>query len=590
MGEWLSRIGKRKLLFEKENVNIDFEVEKEVLATLQTKDKELIVKCPSCNGMLTNKQLIDDMKVCRHCAYHFRFNSTERVNLIFDKDSIVYLDENLVSCNPLDFPNYNEKLKKLKESLEIKEAVTTGKGNIKGREVYFGIMDYRFVMGSMGSVVGEKLTRMIEEATKVNKPIVIFSASGGARMQEGMISLYQMAKVVSAIERHSKKGLLYISILTDPTTGGVLASFASIADIVISEPNSTIGFAGKRVVKNALNRDEVQDFQISEFHLENGHIDFICERKDLRDKLSNIFDLYCGTNMKWSGINNYDIRAVNKAINSAYYKYSERSAWDKVKLARSNDRPNFQQYISSVLDGFIELKGDRISADDQAIITGIGKLNNMAVTVILNAKGKVLEENMLRNFGMTKPEGYRKVVRITKLAEKFRLPVICFIDTPGASCDFHAEKMGQAYAIANSIRTFSDLKVPIISIVSGEGGSGGALAIGVADWIFMLENSIYSVISPEGCNSILFKGEPRIEQCCEYLKLTSKELLKLNIIDEVLPEFDGNKSRYEEEFYNMVKVKLYNKLIELIDIDVETLVDRRYDRFRGQGIYEDLTI
>lgn len=588
MSEWLQIIMKRKIYFDKGNLHLNYEVREQVAAELEVKQEDIksIIMCPQCNKQLNNTELNKNNKVCSHCNYHFRMNCMERLNMIFDSESIELFDENLVSCNSINFPNYDEKLEKLKEKLEIKEAVITGRGNVLDNEIYFGIMDYRFIMGSMGAAVGEKLTRMIERATKRNKNIIIFSSSGGARMQEGMISLYQMAKVVAAIQKHSEKGLLYISVLTDPTTGGVLASFASIGDIIIAEPNATIGFAGKRVIKNTLKEKISDNFQSSQFHLKNGHIDIICNRENLKKTLSDIIKLY---SKKVHDKKIYSKKCEQIYRDNIYENVKPYiSSWEKVKLARHPNRPNFKDYIDNIFDNFIELHGDRISNDDQAIVTGIGYIDNIPVTVILSAKGKNLDENIVRNFGMARPEGYRKVTRISKLSEKFGLPIICFIDTPGAHCGIEAEIHGQGEAIANSIKNFTRLNVPIISIITGEGGSGGALATGVADWIFIMENSIYSVISPEGCSSILFKDPTKFNEVSEYLKLTADELIKLKIVDEIIPEAIGDSNIDTRLLYDYMRVKIYNKLIDLMTINSDTLLKLRYDKFRDQGIFLEL--
>lgn len=581
MSEWFQIINNRKKYLGLRKFSVSSVAKEENASALQL-DKECnynSINCPSCNKILNDLQLIKNNKVCNYCNYHFKINSIERINLIFDEKDLVLFDEDIISRNLIGFPNYDNKLKKLKDELDINEAVITGKGKISNNEVYFGVMDYRFIMGSMGSAVGEKLTRMIERATKEAKPIVIFSASGGARMQEGIISLYQMAKVVAAIEEHDRKGLMYISVLTDPTTGGVMASFASIADVIIAEPNATIGFAGKRVAKNFNNT--INNFQTSEFHLESGHVDILCERRNLRNTIAGIIELYIERfNDNKSKLTVEECEDKNISNNTLI----NISAWERVKLARNPNRPNFQDYKNNIFDNFIELHGDRISKDDKSIITGIGTINGIPVTAILSAKGKNLDENVIRNFGMAKPEGYRKVIRVAKLSEKFGVPVVCFIDTPGADSGIEAEKMGQASAIANSIKEFTKLAVPVISIIIGEGESGGALAIGVADWIFMLENSIYSIISPEGCASILFKDSSRAKEVAEYLKLTADELLKLNIINEIIPESKNGINIGKEVLINDIKTKLFNKIVELLQIDINTLLIKRSENLRKKGV------
>ncbi|MBK1811989.1 acetyl-CoA carboxylase carboxyltransferase subunit alpha [Clostridium sp. YIM B02505] len=535
------------------------------------------IKCSSCNEEIDKATLEEDLSICPKCNAHLRMNSADRLKLIFDEDYTLF-DENLVSEDILDFPGYSEKLISLSQQLEVKEAVITGKGCISGIETCFGIMDYRFMMGSMGTVVGEKLVRMIEEATEEKLPIVIFTASGGARMQEGMLSLYQMARVVSAIELHHKSGLLYITVLTDPTMGGVSASFASIGDIIIAEKDANIGFAGKRVIKKTTNTVLPENFQKAEFLFEKGLVDILSDRREMKDILHKILTIHERKAL--------DSNLTEVAID-IYKNYFKRksllSAWDVVKLARNNKRPNFKDYIDGMITDFIELHGDRQFGDDKAIVCGIGFLNNIPVTIICNAKGKNISENVLRNFGMAKPEGYRKVQRLVKEAEKFNRPIICLIDTPGADCGIDAEERGQSEAIANCIKTYSSIKAPIISVVIGEGGSGGALATGVGDYIFMLENAIYSVISPEGCASILFKDASKAKEASEHLNLTSDKLLDIGIIDDIIFEPINGAHTAPDETVNNVKNRIYNKLLELLKESNDELVRKRYLKFRRQG-------
>ncbi|QCX33799.1 acetyl-CoA carboxylase carboxyltransferase subunit beta [Caloramator sp. E03] len=257
-------------------------------------DVNMFTKCPSCGEILINMDLENNLKVCYKCNYHFRIGSKERINITFDKGSIEYFDNNMKSLNPLGFIDYSQKLKSLSKSLGINEAVVTGKAKINGYDLCFGVMEPNFIMGSMGSVVGEKLSRMFEKAIELNLPVVVFCASGGARMQEGMLSLCQMAKVSAAVKMHSNKGLLYISVITDPTTGGVTASFASLGDIIIAEPKATIGFAGRRVIEQTIKQKLPDEFQSAEFMLEHGFIDIIVERKKMKETLSNILKIHLG--------------------------------------------------------------------------------------------------------------------------------------------------------------------------------------------------------------------------------------------------------------------------------------------------------
>ncbi|MEG1408341.1 MAG: acetyl-CoA carboxylase, carboxyltransferase subunit beta [Terrisporobacter sp.] len=248
--------------------------------------------CEKCKNIIYKDDLEKNYNVCIKCGYHFKISAEDRINQIFDENEFTQLFTEMESKNPLDFEGYEEKLNINKKKSSLEEAVVTGIGKINDKEVATAIMDSNFMMGSMGSVVGEKITSIIEYATQKRLPLIIFTASGGARMQEGIFSLMQMAKTSAAIARHNDAGLLYITVITNPTTGGVTASFAMQGDIIISEPNSVIGFAGRRVIQNTINENLPDDFQSAEFALEKGFIDSIVKRKDLRDYLSKILSLH----------------------------------------------------------------------------------------------------------------------------------------------------------------------------------------------------------------------------------------------------------------------------------------------------------
>lgn len=253
---------------------------------------DLLFKCPRCR----NVEFEDEMKavnmVCPKCGYHARLSAAERLKITVDRGTFVEIDSEMTSKNPLDFPGYDEKQRAMKEHTGMNEAVITGEAEIRGIPVVIGIMDSRFMMASMGSVVGEKLTRAFEYATKMKLPIILFTASGGARMQEGIISLMQMAKTSGAAAKHDDAGQLYITVLTDPTTGGVTASFASLGDIIIAEPKALVGFAGRRVIEDTIRQRLPDDFQLAEFQLENGFIDMIVERRKMRSVLSHLLRLH----------------------------------------------------------------------------------------------------------------------------------------------------------------------------------------------------------------------------------------------------------------------------------------------------------
>lgn len=270
--------------------------------------------------------------------------------------------------------------------------------------------------------------------------------------------------------------------------------------------------------------------------------------------------------------------------------YGNLSPWQKVLIARHSERPNTYDYINYIFTDFVEMHGDRFFSDDPAVVGGICRFRGRAVTVVGHLKGKDTKENLARNFGMAHPEGYRKAMRLMKQAEKFKRPVICFIDTPGAYPGTGAEERGQSEAIARSILTMATLKVPTISVVIGEGGSGGAIAFGVSDCILMLEHAIYSVISPEGYASILWKDASRSREAADAIKITAQALLSLGVADKIVPEPIGGAHRDPEAAAEKLAAVLAETLDELLSIEPEKLVSQRYDKFRAIGKVADNSI
>lgn len=533
----------------------------------------LLKKCNKCGAAILTEEVKSAGYICPKCQGYFRVHAYERIRMTVDEDSFEEWEKDMEFVNPLEFKGYEEKVKSLKEKTGLSEAVVTGKASIEGNPAVIAVCDGRFLMASMGQVVGEKITRAVERATKEQLPVIIFACSGGARMQEGILSLMQMAKTAAALKQHSDAGLLYVSVLTDPTTGGVTASFAMLGDVILAEPKALIGFAGPRVIEQTIGEKLPKGFQRSEFLLEHGFIDRIVERKEMRTVLANILQMH--QNFKGS-VTQSPIQAVEKERQSV----QEKDAWERVTISRKNDRPVGQDYIRTLFFDFLEFHGDRCYGDDPAIIGGIARFAGIPVTVIAQAKGKSTKENVAHHFGMPSPEGYRKALRLMKQAEKFKRPILLFVDTPGAFCGIEAEERGQGEAIARNLFEMSSMKVPILSVVIGEGGSGGALALAVADEVWMLENAIYSVLSPEGFASILWKDSKRASEAAEVMKLTAADLKKLGVIEAVIAEPEV----YTEETMQSVVFVLQKKITEFLDthcnFSPEELAVQRYERFR----------
>lgn len=533
----------------------------------------LLKKCNKCGAAILTEEVKSAGYICPKCQGYFRVHAYERIRMTVDEDSFEEWEKDMEFVNPLEFKGYEEKVKSLKEKTGLSEAVVTGKASIEGNPAVIAVCDGRFLMASMGQVVGEKITRAVERATKEQLPVIIFACSGGARMQEGIVSLMQMAKTAAALKQHSDAGLLYVSVLTDPTTGGVTASFAMLGDVILAEPKALIGFAGPRVIEQTIGEKLPKGFQRSEFLLEHGFIDRIVERKEMRTVLGNILQMH---HTAQNPVIQKPVQTVEKERQSVQAK----DAWERVTISRKNDRPVGQDYIRILFSDFLEFHGDRCYGDDPAIIGGIARFAGIPVTVIAQAKGKSTKENVAHHFGMPSPEGYRKALRLMKQAEKFKRPILLFVDTPGAFCGIEAEERGQGEAIARNLFEMSSMKVPVLSVVIGEGGSGGALALAVADEVWMLENAIYSVLSPEGFASILWKNSKRASEAAEVMKLTAADLKKLGVIEAVIAEPEV----YTEETMQSVVFVLQKKITEFLDthcnFSPEELAVQRYERFR----------
>jgi len=527
--------------------------------------------CLFCGINLSESEIYHRYRVCPECRFHHSLPARQRIALLADPRSFKEINQFLTSIDPLSFSGkepYEERLHEAQRRTGLTEAVITGVCTIGGNPTAIAVLDFGFMGGNMGGVVGEKIALAFELATRRKIPMVTVVSSGGARVQEGMLSLMQMAKTAAAAKRLHSQRLPHIAVLTNPTSGEVYASFANLGDVILAEPKALIGFASLRVVEQTSGKPLPEGSHTAEDHLLHGMIDQVVDRTRLRQLLSILLDLLSSR---------YRLTITRKGKPSPVPEHPEEQAWHTVQLARHKKRPTALDYISRMTSSFIELHGDRHYGDDRAIICGVAELSGEAVVIIGQERS--------HNEGRAYPEGFRKAQRAMRMAAVFGMPVITLIDTPGAYPGLDAEERGIGHAIASTLALMSDLPTPIVSVIIGEGGSEGALALGVADRILMMENAIYSVISPEGAASIIYRDAKKAEEMASALKITALDCKELGVIDTVVPEPEGGAHADPDEAARLLKNIIVRELLEAQQFNLAKLIKNRYKKFRRMGEY-----
>ena len=603
---------------------------------------DLWTKCPTCSTMLFNKQLEKNLRVCTTCGHHFRLSAGARLDHLLDPGSWSERDAGLQSVDALGFVDqkpYPDRLTAAQLATGMRDAAVWGTGAIGGTQLALCVMDFGFMGGSMGAVVGEKVTRAAEHALTARVPLLIVSASGGARMQEGTLALMQLAKTLAALERLRAGGVPFISVLSDPTTGGVFASFAAVGDVNIAEPDALIGFAGARVTAGTIAAELPEGFQRAEFLFSHGFIDRVVPRPELRSELTHLLRLLPPRGVELPVADADDAVAAFRPL-SFLSSIADRvgelatgdgpgafgplptadgaagaaqaavpagagaaatdgtpqvvlpdisadAVWERVQLARNLRRPRTLEFIAAMADDFVELHGDRLFGDDEAMVAGLARIAGRRVVVVGQQKGTDTDENIRRNFGMPHPEGYRKAMRVMELAERVGLPVITFVDVPGAHPGPESEERGIAEAIARSIGLMSRLRTPIIAVITGEGGSGGALAIAVGDVVIALENAVYSVISPEGCASILWRTADEAATAAAAMRMSAADQHALGVVDVVVTEPGEGAHAEPAETAKRLRAIILDRLDALTQLPTEELLESRYRRYRALGAYTE---
>ena len=543
-------------------------------------------QCPECKTELgAANELYSRIAVCDHCGYHFVWSASKRIEHLADPGSFKFIGQDI---QPMDFlgfvdeQSYSAKLISNQEQTGLSDAILIGRCRIGGTETVLAVLDFHFMGGSMGSVVGEQVTVAFEYATKHHLPVVTVVTSGGARMQEGIISLMQMPKTAAAVQHFHASDLLYLSILASPTTGGVFGSFASLGDVLLAEPKAVIGFAGPRVAEQVTGKKLPVGSHRAEMLLASGQLDAIIARSDLPHVVATV--------LKATAVYAKPRHAQNVHANELPLVSADaprNSAWESVNLVRSSDRLTARDYIRHLSPNFLELHGDRCYSDDSIVVAGLGDISGHTVLFIGQERRPNTHEHQGEEIQTRpRPEGYRKAIRMMELATRLHCPLVTFVDTSGADPGDESERHGIAWSLAHSLSTMSSLPVPIVTAIIGEGASGGAVAFAVADHILMLQNAIYEVIAPEGAATILYRDAQKAKQVAEQLKLTAYDCLQLGVIDAIIPEPLSGVHTDSLLVMQALEHHLLHAITELERVPVKQLIARRYRKFRHYGQFQ----
>ncbi len=537
------------------------------------------LKCESCGKLVYYRDYKNNLYICPNCNRAFIMTPKQRFDLLFDDKNWERFTLPTVTDDPLNFVDraaYKDLLAEARADTGTFDAISTADGNIGGVPSTVCVLNGEFMMGSMGRAAGDAIVASMEHAIETRRPFIMVTSSGGARMQENILSLMQMARTTVAVNKLHANGIPYIVVLTDPTFGGVTASFAMLGDIHIAERGARIGFAGRRVIEQNIREKLPANFQTAEYLYEHGMVDMVVARNELKGALEKILHVLTKQPRDPKPISvvtpEFD---TSKKIRGM----GENDAYDKVLLARHENRPHFLDYINGIVDEWTYLAGDRLYAEDPAMGSGIGYWRGIPAVIIGQEQGRTIETRQKHRFGMANPDGYRKAQRMMRLGEKFGLPVISLFDTAGAFAGREGEERGQSQAVATSISTGLDIKTPYVAVNVGQGGSGGAIAIGTGDRILMLENAIYSVIAPESCASIRWRDNKFKADAAAAMKLTARDMADLNVIDQIISEPAGGAHTDWQTTMELLGAAVADNIRDLEKTPRNELPVRRADKF-----------
>lgn len=531
-------------------------------------------RCLFCEEPISDSPSYLTYRVCPFCRFHYTVTARERIELLVDKETFKENYKYVKTVEPLSFSRRNRYRKFLEQDQNrtgLTEAAVAGKCRIGDVETMLIVLDFGFMGGTMGSVVGEKVSMAFENAARRGIPAVAVVSGGGVRIQEGVLSLMQMAKTVTAANRLRDEEVPFIVVLANPSTGQAYASFANLADVILAEPGSLIGLSPLRILREVSKMPLPLDAHTAEAHVGHGLLDNVVDRENLQPRIASILQIL--TAQKQGKSNHKNL------LKSEPEECDEVEPWEAMTAARNSERPQASSYFRSILDPFIELRGDRLNSDDRSVVTGIGFMDGLAVAVIGQQRRTLAEGERYHVF----PDGLRKAQRLIDLASRFKLPLVTLIDTQGADPGLEAEEQGIGNAIARTLSSMLTVPTPMVSVVIGEGGSEGALALGLSDRILMQQFAIYSPISVNHTLGAAHHDHMLDREAAEALMLTAHDCLELGIADEVVPEPDGGSHVDPHEASAVLQTAILTNLFQLSKMSEGKLLKKRYKKFRRMG-------
>ncbi len=537
--------------------------------------------CLFCHEPISDSTAYLDFRVCPFCRFHYTLSARQRIEMIADRRSFREQNRYVRSLAPLSFSNrpdsapseYDVELTENQDRTGLTEAAVTGTCRISGRNAVLIVLDYGFMGGSMSSVVGEKVALAFELAARRSLPMIAVVSGGGARTQEGILSLMQMAKTVTAANRLRESAVPFIAVLANPSTGQAYASFANLADIIIAEPGSVVGLSPIRTMIEATGRQLPPDVHTAEYHLRRGLLDNVVDRESLRDRLSRLLDLLAEPE---------GIKLGRRAVSRLQAPpVEDTETWESLAAATHEERPDALYYMRHILQEFFEICGDRVSGDDRSVVGGLGLLRGHPVVGIGQQRTHAGDAEGSRYH--VRPEGLRKAQRLMRLASRFNLPLVTFIDSQGADPRLESEEQGVGNAIASNLSLMLNAEIPVVSVIIGESGNEAALAMSLSDRILMQQYAVYSPISLHHTVGGPSRERYLTREAAEVLMMTARDCQELGIVDQIVPEPAGGSHNDPRQAAIDLEYSIYKHLAETSRVSTSKLIKGRYKKFRQMG-------